>query len=86
MQKINSVIDFLKDKIVFKQDSGIETCVVWNSIKYIVVNKYSISFFQNNTTVGPILGFSVKYIDEVLKILDKYNFKDLLIDNRELYK
>lgn len=85
-QKINSVIDFSKDKIVLIQDSGTETCILWDSIKYIFVNKYSIVFFQNNTNVGPVLGFSVRYIDDLLQVLDKYSYNDLLIDNRNLYK
>lgn len=85
-QKGFAVIEFTNEKICSKSDSGNESVVTWDSIKYVIINKYSITFFQNNSTTGPVVGLSSKCVDDLLSILEKCNKMNLLVDNRELYK
>ena len=73
------------DVLSIQKSDGSLMSVKWDSVRYIILNKYSIVFVPKDN-VGVLLSISVKYSDEVLKIIDKYNKNELVIDNRKLYK
>lgn len=58
--------------------------IKWESIEYIIVNKYSISFIPKKDT-GLFCSIGIDYKDEMIKALKKYKKEDLLIDNSDLY-
>ena len=57
----------------------------WDSIQYIIINKYSITFLPKDETII-MIGISTEYKDEVLEEIKKLNKEELLIDNTEKYK
>lgn len=59
----------------------------FDSIKYIIINKETISFIPKEINATSIVMFiSTKYKDDVMTALKKYKKEELVIDNSELYK
>lgn len=57
----------------------------WDSIQYVIVNKYSITFLPKDETII-MIGISTEYKDQVLEEIKKLNKEELLIDNTKKYK
>ena len=59
--------------------------IKWESIKYIVINKYTVGVLPDN--VGNLmLALSTDYKEDILKGVAEYSHSDLIIDNSDLYK
>lgn len=68
--------------------TGVDESVVsikWDSVRNILISKYSIVFIPRDN-VNVLMTVSTKYVDEVLKAINKLKKNDLVIDNRNLYK
>lgn len=86
--------DFLKDNtktIISINESGVELVkeniqhiqVDWNSIDFILINKYSICLLPKNIT-NIIIALDTKNKKEFLEGIKKYDKDDLIVDNTEL--
>ena len=62
------------------EEKQVSTKLYWDSIEYIIINKYSICIFPKNFAHFAIF-ISINSKDEVYKALKKYNKLNLLIDN-----
>ena len=59
----------------------------FDSIKYIIINKETISFIPKEINATSIVMFiSTKYKEDVMTALKKYKKEELVIDNSKLYK
>lgn len=68
--------------------TGVDESVVsikWDSVRNILISKYSIVFIPKDN-VNVLMTVSMKYVDNVLKVINKLKKNDLVIDNRNLYK
>ena len=75
-------VDFGKDTI--KYSNGNEKYDVnWEDIKYIIINKYSICF-MHKTIKNVLIAISTDYVEDVMKVIKKYEKNDLIVDNRDL--
>ena len=61
-----------------------EILIKWDNIIYVMISKYSITFLPKEMP-SILLGIPIEYKDKVIKGLEKYNKKDLLLDNSGLY-
>ena len=57
----------------------------WDSIQYVIVNKYSITFLPKDETII-MIGISTEYKNQVIEEIKNLNKEELLIDNTEKYK
>lgn len=57
----------------------------WDSIQYVIVNKYSVTFLPKDETII-MIGISTEYKDQVIEEIKNLNKEELLIDNTEKYK
>ena len=51
----------------------------WKDIKYILINKYSISFIPRDKN-NILLSISTEYKDKVIDAINKYNYSNLVIE------
>ena len=68
-----------KEGIFYKTDES-ELHLTWDNTKYIIINKYSITFLPKEIKLF-ILSTSTDYKKEVLAAIKKYNHEDLIIVN-----
>lgn len=74
---------------VIRVESYVGTTVElnWDLVKYILINKETISFVPEKLSVSTVSMFvSTKYKEIVIDAIRKYNKESLIIDNSELYK
>lgn len=57
----------------------------WENIKYILINKYSISFIPENASMV-VISTDLEYKDQVFKALKEVNKENLVVDNSSLYR
>ncbi len=57
----------------------------WDDILYVIINKYTICYLPKKDATK-IICASINEQERILKDIDKYNRRDLLIDNSDLYK
>ena len=80
MKHNNSLIKIDETGIENIEEKQVSTKLYWDSIEYIIINKYSICIFPKNFAHFAIF-ISINSKDEVYKALKKYNKLNLLIDN-----
>ena len=83
---IKSEFEINEKAIILKNnDKSIE--LNWDLVKYVIINKESISFIPITQTFDSIVMFiSTKYKDDVMDAIKKYKKEELVIDNSNLYK
>ena len=59
--------------------------ITWDSLKNIVINKYSVLFLPKDIA-STYIAINTEYKEEILKIVKKYKYTNLIQDNSELYK
>ncbi len=92
-KKINNKIQTKKDEIIQyketkkdKKSIKIESnSTKWDDVLYVIINKYTICYLPKKDP-NKLICSSITEQAKILKDLDKYNRRDLLIDNSELYK
>lgn len=94
VNNITNKVESKKDEIVLKEehkDSKNKKVTVeknkkkWEDILYIIINKNTICYLPKENATD-LICTSINEKDKILKDIDKYNRKDLLIDNTELYR
>ena len=78
------IIEFNEDGVEYIDDDK-NIRVKWEDLKYVIINKYSICMLPKAILQG-FTSVSVKYKNDVIKGLKKYNKESLLIDNGHFYK
>ena len=58
--------------------------LLWKSIEYIIINKYSICVLSKNFS-AILIGIEIGSKDDVYQALKKYKKLDLLVDNSSRY-
>jgi len=76
------VIKFNDDEIEYNSDNNFK--LKWNDINNIIINKYSISFIPKSKD-NILMSIDKKYLNDVLKAINKYKKEELLVDNSQLY-
>ena len=93
-KKIDSKVQPKKNEIVKTKETKdsnnkkvkvVESTTKWDDILYIIINKYSICYLPKKDA-SKIICTPIGDQEKVLKDVDKYNRRDLLIDNSDLYK
>lgn len=81
-----SIFQITKDRICLENEKqNVE--LSFDSIKYIIINKETISFIPKELLTTSIIMFiGTKYKEEVMTALKKYKKDELVIDNSKLYK
>ena len=59
--------------------------IKWEDIKHIIINKYTITIIPK-TILNGFTSIDVKYKDEVINTLKKYDKEKLLVDNTSFYR
>lgn len=81
-----SVFEIDEDGVRLNNSTGVVE-VKWDSVKYILINKNTISFLPGDVLATNIIMFiSTKYKDKVMDAIKKYKKEELVIDNSKLYK
>ena len=78
------IIEFNEDGVEYIDDDK-NLRIKWDDLKYVIINKYSICMLPKATLQG-FTSVSVKYKDEVINGLKKYQKESVLIDNSHFYK
>lgn len=68
-----------------KEENITSSKLYWETIKYIIINKYSICVLPKNFAHFAIF-IEISSKEEVLKSLEKYNKTNLIVDNSNKYK
>ncbi len=93
-KKIESKVQPKKNEIVQTKETKdsnnkklkvVESTTKWDDILYIIINKYSICYLPKKDA-SKLICTPIGDQEKVLKDVEKYNRRDLLIDNSELYK
>ena len=82
-EHIDSFIDVDEDKIVYsskKNNCLTLITIYWDNIEYVLINKRSI-FFLTKTKELSCFSCSIDYKDKIIKMIDKYDKCDLVVDN-----
>ena len=83
----SSFFEINEDGVKVESYIGTSSLLKWDLVKYIIINKETISFLPDKISVTSVVLFvSTKYKDEVVNAIKKYNKEELIIDNSELYK
>lgn len=77
------IIEFNEEGIEYIDDDK-NIRVKWDDLKYVIINKYSICMLPKAILQG-FTSVSIKYKEDVIKGLKKYNKEDTLIDNSHFY-
>ena len=85
LNKNNNILIKINDNGIDYNDNYVERKQQWDDIKYIIVNKYTLSFIPKDIA-GLIINVPKKYKKEINESLKKYNKEYLLVDNTKLYK
>ena len=80
-----SVFEMNEDLISITGVDETLVSVKWDSVRNILISKNSIVFIPKEN-VGVLLTVSIKYVEDILKTIKKYNKNEMIIDNRHLYK
>ena len=72
------IIKFDNKKIYYSR-SNMKYDIGWKDIKYILINKYSISFIPRDKN-NILLSISTEYKDKVIDAINKYNYSNLVIE------
>ena len=90
-KRLNQMMSDEQEKIIKIDEEGVTYKdadklfqLSWNKIKYILINKYSISFLPSTADMI-MVSISNEYLDDILKAIEEVNKKDLIVDNRSLY-
>ena len=91
-KRLKDLMNDEKEKIIKIDEEGITYKdaeklyqISWNKIKYVLVNQYTVAFFPS-TVDTLIISVSNEYLDDILKGIEEVNKKELVVDNRSLYK
>lgn len=83
VDKKNSAINVDKEKIIYSfniTDYSSKTTIPWDSIQYVLFNKHSIFFFSKTKDTSRF-ACSIDNKDKIIKMLDKFDKNDLIVDN-----
>ena len=86
-EQVDSVINVDDKKIIYsskKTNYSRKITIPWDSIKYVLFNKYSIYFFPKEKNTFSF-ACSIKYKDKIIKMLDKFDKNNLIVDNIDFY-
>jgi hypothetical protein len=78
-----STIDFSNDEINFYNKNH-KCKLLWNNIKYVIINKYSICFLPYKMP-NIVVSVPSSIREDIIKILIKLNKQDKLVDNSSKY-
>lgn len=86
-EQVDSVINVDNEKIIYsskKNNDSRKITILWDSIQYVLVNKHSIYFFPKTKETSSF-ACSIDNKDKIIKMLDKFDKNDLIVDNTSLY-
>ncbi len=75
----------INDKKIEYKDENNSFKADWDQIAFILVSKYSICFIPK-TRENAMITLNSENKDKLISVLEKYNKKDLLVDNSGRYK
>jgi hypothetical protein len=82
----DSVFEINEDVIRLENKNGTME-LKWDLVKYILINKETISFVPGKVGISSICMFiSTKYKEDVMNAIKKYKKEELVVDNSCLYK
>ena len=80
------IITFDKKELISSYADELIIRIKYDTIKYIIINRYSISFYIVEKNSRNVLAVPIEYKEEILKAIKKYKLEEKLIDNSYLYK
>ncbi len=84
--KKEEIIQYKETKTENKKKIKIESnSTKWDDVLYVIINKYTICYLPKKDP-NKLICSSIDEQAKILKDLDKYNRRDLLIDNSDKYR
>lgn len=76
-----------ENKISYEKDGELSFKLEykWDTVKYIIVNKYSIFILPQNKT-DAFIALDIENKDKLIEALKKYNHEDLIVKNSQMNK
>lgn len=80
-----STIDINKSGVRITRGKKLDYKIDWDNIKYVLINKYSISFVPLKRSYL-MIGANISHKKDIIKAIKEVKKEELVIDNSDLYK
>lgn len=87
-KETDTIVVVDESKIVFKNNNEhVAYEFEWDYVKYIIISKYCISVISaNEENTSFVISIPIDYKEECLRIFEKYNKMDLIVENKKRKK